>query len=67
MMDEYDWADQERLRQMDLEEIDRQERMQVRRRRRAQLSDLLDQEGDTGQLCEKSYVCDGYQRARFIG
>lgn len=35
-MDEYDWADQERLIQQDIEELDRLDRMKVRRKRLAE-------------------------------
>lgn len=35
-MNEYDWADQERLVQQDVEELDRLDRMQKRRKRLAE-------------------------------
>ena len=36
MMDRYDWADQERLVQQDVEELDKLDRMQKRRKRLAE-------------------------------
>lgn len=35
-MDRYDWADQERLVQQDIEELDRLDRMRKRRKRLAE-------------------------------
>ena len=35
-MDEYDWADQERLVQQDVEELDKLDRMRKRRKRLAE-------------------------------